>query len=88
MKREPVTTFAIDVYAGAAGLVLDSTSGADKDAILDALDRLEAGGSTGYADVAQLARMGQGPDLEGFREEFLGMIDSAKTMSGRAVAAK
>ena len=35
---------AIVVYAGAAGLVLPSTPGSDKEAILDAIDRLEAGG--------------------------------------------
>ena len=34
------------VYAGAAGVVLPPTSGADKDAIYLALGRLEAGGST------------------------------------------
>lgn len=37
---------AIVVYAGAAGLVLPSTSGADKKKIIEALDNLEAGGST------------------------------------------
>ncbi|MFI5204784.1 MAG: von Willebrand factor type A domain-containing protein, partial [Flavobacteriales bacterium] len=37
---------AIVVYAGAAGLVLPSTSCADKEKIKDALDKLEAGGST------------------------------------------
>jgi Ca-activated chloride channel family protein len=37
---------AIVVYAGAAGLVLPETSGHDKATILDALDRLQAGGST------------------------------------------
>ncbi|MBY0433886.1 MAG: von Willebrand factor type A domain-containing protein [Cyclobacteriaceae bacterium] len=37
---------AIVVYAGAAGLVLPSTSGAEKRTITDALDNLEAGGST------------------------------------------
>lgn len=37
---------AIVAYAGAAGLVLESTSGANKEAILDAIDRLQAGGST------------------------------------------
>ncbi len=37
---------AIVVYAGAAGLVLESTSGADKKKIIEALDNLEAGGST------------------------------------------
>jgi Ca-activated chloride channel homolog len=37
---------AMVVYAGSAGLVLESTPGSDKQRILDALDRLEAGGST------------------------------------------
>ena len=37
---------AIVVYAGSAGLVLPSTSGSDKKAILSAIDKLEAGGST------------------------------------------
>jgi Ca-activated chloride channel family protein len=37
---------AIVVYAGAAGTVLPPTVGTDQDRILDALDRLEAGGST------------------------------------------
>ena len=46
---------AIVVYAGAAGLVLPSTSGADKATILAALDRLNAGGSTAGAAGIQLA---------------------------------
>jgi Ca-activated chloride channel homolog len=37
---------AIVVYAGAAGLVLPPTSGSDKTRIMDAIERLEAGGST------------------------------------------
>jgi Ca-activated chloride channel family protein len=37
---------AIVVYAGAAGLVLPPTSGSEKTKILDAIERLEAGGST------------------------------------------
>lgn len=37
---------AIVVYAGAAGLVLEPTSGSDKKKIIEALDNLEAGGST------------------------------------------
>ena len=37
---------AIVVYAGAAGLVLESTSGSEKQKILDAINRLSAGGST------------------------------------------
>jgi Ca-activated chloride channel family protein len=43
------------VYAGAAGLVLPSTSGADKRAILDAIDRLQSGGSTAGGAGIELA---------------------------------
>jgi Ca-activated chloride channel family protein len=46
---------AIVVYAGNTGLVLPSTSGGDTAAILDALRRLEAGGSTNGAAGLQLA---------------------------------
>lgn len=46
---------AIVVYAGSAGLVLPSTSGNDKQAILNALDRLQAGGSTAGGAGIQLA---------------------------------
>ncbi len=46
---------AIVVYAGAAGLVLPSTSGADKETILNALEKLEAGGSTAGGAGIQLA---------------------------------
>jgi Ca-activated chloride channel homolog len=40
---------AMVVYAGASGLVLDSTSATKKETILNALDSLEAGGSTNGA---------------------------------------
>jgi len=46
---------AIVVYAGAAGLVLPSTSGADKVTILEAIERLEAGGSTAGGAGLRLA---------------------------------
>lgn len=46
---------AMVVYAGAAGLVLEPTSGANKKAIVDALDRLEAGGSTAGGEGIELA---------------------------------
>lgn len=46
---------AIVVYAGAAGLVLPSTSGADKRKIKDALDQLHAGGSTAGGAGIKLA---------------------------------
>jgi len=46
---------AIVVYAGAAGEVLPSTSGVDKQKILEALDALEAGGSTAGGAGIELA---------------------------------
>jgi Ca-activated chloride channel family protein len=46
---------SIVVYAGAAGLVLPSTSGAEKATLLEAIDRLEAGGSTAGGAGIQLA---------------------------------
>jgi Ca-activated chloride channel family protein len=51
----PQDRVSIVVYAGSAGLVLPPTSGADKDALLGALDRLEAGGSTNGGEGLQLA---------------------------------
>ncbi len=46
---------AIVVYAGSAGEVLPSTSGADKQKIREALDKLAAGGSTAGGAGIQLA---------------------------------
>ena len=46
---------AMVVYAGTTGVVLDSTSALHKDKIVDALDRLEAGGSTNGAGGIQQA---------------------------------
>ena len=51
----PQDRVAIVVYAGAAGLVLDPTSGEDKATILEALSRLEAGGSTAGGAGLRLA---------------------------------
>lgn len=46
---------AIVVYAGAAGLVLPSTPGSEKEKIIQALDRLSAGGSTAGGAGIKLA---------------------------------
>ena len=46
---------AIVVYAGAAGVVLEPTSGDQKEKIISALDQLQAGGSTAGAAGIQLA---------------------------------
>jgi Ca-activated chloride channel homolog len=54
-RLRPQDTVAIVVYAGAAGVVLPPTSGADKATILQALDRLSAGGSTAGAEGIELA---------------------------------
>jgi Ca-activated chloride channel family protein len=48
-------TVAIVVYAGAAGLVLPPTPASQKDVILGALERLQAGGSTAGAAGIELA---------------------------------
>ncbi|MDI1250636.1 MAG: von Willebrand factor type A domain-containing protein [Lacunisphaera sp.] len=54
-KLRPDDRVAIAVYAGASGLALPSTSASRKAEILDAIDRLEAGGSTNGAMGIQLA---------------------------------
>ncbi len=46
---------SIVVYAGAAGVVLNPTSGDDKTKILQALDQLESGGSTAGGEGIELA---------------------------------
>ena len=54
-QLRPEDRVAIVVYAGAAGLVLESTPGSRRGAILDAIDRLEAGGSTAGGAGLRLA---------------------------------
>jgi Ca-activated chloride channel family protein len=54
-QLRPQDRVAVVVYAGAAGVVLPSTSGSDKASILGALERLEAGGSTAGGEGIVLA---------------------------------
>ena len=54
-QLRPQDKVAITVYAGAAGLVLPPTSGNRKEVILEALDKLEAGGSTAGGEGIKLA---------------------------------
>jgi Ca-activated chloride channel family protein len=54
-ELRPQDRVAIVVYAGAAGLVLESTPGNKKEAILAAIDNLEAGGSTAGGAGLKLA---------------------------------
>jgi len=54
-ELRPDDRVAIVTYAGSAGLVLPSTSGANKGAIMSAIGRLEAGGSTAGGEGIVLA---------------------------------
>jgi Ca-activated chloride channel family protein len=54
-ELRPKDRVAMVVYAGSAGLVLPSTPGDQKDKILDAIERLEAGGSTAGGAGIRLA---------------------------------
>ncbi len=54
-KLRPDDRVAIVVYAGAAGVVLPSTSCEDKKSILEAMEKLEAGGSTAGGEGIRLA---------------------------------
>jgi Ca-activated chloride channel family protein len=66
-ELRPQDRVAMVVYAGSAGLVLPPTRGDQKETILQAIDRLEAGGSTAGGagirlayDVAKANHMDQG----------------------------
>ena len=54
-QMRPQDHVSICVYAGAAGCILQPTSGANKQKILDTLDALEAGGSTAGGEGIMLA---------------------------------
>ncbi len=54
-KLRPKDRVAMVVYAGAAGIVLPSTSCDEKDKIMAAFDKLEAGGSTAGGEGINLA---------------------------------
>ena len=54
-QLRPQDRVSIVVYAGAAGVVLPSTSGGHRDEILSALERLQAGGSTAGGAGLRLA---------------------------------
>ncbi|NNE65045.1 MAG: VWA domain-containing protein [Pyrinomonadaceae bacterium] len=54
-QLSPRDRVAIVTYAGSSGLVLPSTSVSDRNAILNALNRLQAGGSTNGGQGIQLA---------------------------------
>ena len=54
-ELRPKDRIAIVVYAGAAGLVLESTRGNQKETILNSLNKLQAGGSTAGGEGIKLA---------------------------------
>ncbi|MBU4488272.1 MAG: von Willebrand factor type A domain-containing protein [Candidatus Omnitrophica bacterium] len=54
-QLRPQDRISMVVYAGSSGLVLDSTSGDQKQVILQAIDNLKAGGSTAGGEGIKLA---------------------------------
>lgn len=54
-QLRPEDRVAVVVYAGASGVVLPSTSGSEKKKILEAMESLQAGGSTAGGEGIQLA---------------------------------
>jgi len=54
-ELRPIDRVAIVVYAGAAGIVLKSTPGNQKETIISSLDNLQAGGSTAGGEGLLLA---------------------------------
>ncbi|WP_120241029.1 vWA domain-containing protein [Marinifilum flexuosum] len=54
-QLRPEDKVAIVIYAGSSGLVLPSTNGTEKEEILNALNKLNAGGSTAGASGLKLA---------------------------------
>ena len=66
VQMRPQDRVALVVYAGSAGLVLPPTSGAEKVTLLEALDRLEAGGSTnGGAGIELAYRIAREAKIDG-----------------------
>jgi Ca-activated chloride channel family protein len=65
-ELRPEDRVAIVVYAGAAGLVLESTEGSEKQQIIAALDQLQSGGSTaGGAGLKLAYKVAQDHFIEG-----------------------
>ena len=54
-KLKPTDTVSIVVYAGASGVVLEPTKVEEKVKILDAIDKLQPGGSTAGAEGIEMA---------------------------------
>lgn len=63
---KPDDTVSIVAYAGSAGTVLEPTQASDANRILEALDRLQAGGSTaGAAGIQQAYQLAESQIVEG-----------------------
>ena len=54
-ELRPSDRMSLVVYAGSAGVVLDGADGGDKEAIIEAINSLEAGGSTAGGEGIELA---------------------------------
>ena len=65
-QLRPRDRVGIVVYAGAAGVVLPSTPGTERARILDAIDRMQAGGSTaGEAGIREAYRLARESFIRG-----------------------
>lgn len=65
-QLRPQDRVALVVYAGSAGMVLPSTSGNEKEKIMEAVERLEAGGSTaGGAGIRLAYKLAREQFIEG-----------------------
>jgi len=71
-KLSPDDTLGLVVYAGAAGVVLEPTPVVEKSKILDALDALQAGGSTaGAAGIQAAYALAAGAMVDGINRVVL-----------------
>jgi Ca-activated chloride channel family protein len=70
-RLHPTDTLGIVVYAGSEGVLLEPTAVSDRSAILDALDGLQAGGSTaGEAGIRRAYDLAEGA----FREDGVNRV--------------
>jgi Ca-activated chloride channel family protein len=88
-ELRPQDHVAIVVYAGAAGLVLESTPGNKKEAIMNAINNLEAGGSTAGGAGLRLAYSKASENYVGQQQDHLAQmaistLESRVTGNGKA----
>lgn len=87
-ELRPIDKLSMVVYAGAAGIILEGADSNDRGDILDALDRLEAGGSTAGGQGIQLAyQVAQRQWIEGGNNRVILATDGDFNVGTSSVAA-